>query len=529
MRSNLSVQANRATRRPTTHHICLLVLSVAVLALFSPTARAQTQPKPLPAVLTRIATAKINGQTQVQLTFTPTAPKFSIIKNGNYSTAIGFALSSRTASARVPAHLGDLLRSISFEQSSTVLILKMTTASPVQLSAAQTASNIITITANATSVSSASEATTGKLTGTSGGPLPKAIEPKPGEDGFAVVPLKYADVSEVVGLLSNGVTIKPNDIFTPDQPDFGSAGLGGASSFNPAPPPTPQSQDEPLGQSVDQAIGVDRRLNAIILRGSPEQIARLKSEIEKIDVPIKSVMFETTFVELNQTGAHNVGLDFNNANSQIGVATFQTGQFIPPGFPPKGGLSSLSLQAAIYAQVSKGNGRIISKPRIAAQSGSEAKIITGDALPILTSIALSGVNGVSQQVQYVNVGVTLQIEPRVSSDGFVTSHIFCVVSSVTGYSQGYPTISQRKAETSVTVQDGDSFAIGGLTQENDISNNNKVPILGDIPLIGNIFDLSKGTDSKTELYIVVTPHIIHGDATTVVSDARKDTKAPLIQ
>src|SRR6202008_2715099 len=100
-----------------------------------------------------------------------------------------------------------------------------------------------------------------------------------------------------------------------------------------------------------------------------------------------------------------------------------------------------------YAQVQKGHGRIVSKPRIAAQSGSSAKIITGDALPVLTSITLSGVNGVSQQVQYVNVGVTLQIAPRVSSDGFVTSHVFCVVSSVTGVSQGYPTISQREAST----------------------------------------------------------------------------------
>lgn len=58
----------------------------------------------------------------------------------------------------------------------------------------------------------------------------------------------------------------------------------------------------------------------------------------------------------------------------------------------------------------------------------------GDALPILTAITLSGVNGVSQQVQYVNVGVTLQIAPRVSADGFVTSHVYAVVSSVTGFS-----------------------------------------------------------------------------------------------
>jgi general secretion pathway protein D len=172
-------------------------------------------------------------------------------------------------------------------------------------------------------------------------------------------------------------------------------------------------------------------------------------------------------------------------------------------------LTSVGLQAAIYAQVSKGNGRIISKPRIAAQSGSTAKIITGDALPILTAITLSGVNGVSQQVQYVNVGVTLQIAPRVSKDGFVSSHVFCVVSSVTGFSQGYPTISQREAETAATVRDGESFVIGGLSQEDVINTKTKVPLLGDIPLVGQAFRSDRKTRAKTELYIVVTPHIVH--------------------
>src|SRR5205814_5092497 len=187
---------------------------------------------------------------------------------------------------------------------------------------------------------------------------------------------------------------------------------------------------------------------------------------------------------------------------------YQRGQFIPPGVPAGDHLTSLSFQAAVYAQISKGNGKILSKPRIAAQSGSTAKIITGDALPILTAITLSGVNGVSQQVQYVNVGVTLQIAPRVSSDGFVTSHVFCVVSSVTGFSQGYPTISQREAETSATVHDGETFVIGGLTEENELSTRDKIPGVGDIPILGGLFRVHKGTNANTELYIVVTPHIV---------------------
>jgi general secretion pathway protein D len=227
-------------------------------------------------------------------------------------------------------------------------------------------------------------------------------------------------------------------------------------------------------------------------------------------------------VELTETGAKAIGIDFANANGQLAVATYQSGQFIPVGVPTGNHLSSIQLQAALYAEIRKGNGRIVSKPRIAAQSGGTAKIITGDALPILTAITLSGVNGVSQQVQYVNVGVTLQIAPRVSGDGFVSSHVYAVVSSVTGFSQGYPTISQRQAETSATVRDGDSFVIGGLTQDENINNKSKVPVLGDIPLVGQAFRTDRNTRSKTELYIIVTPHIVHRVGSQSLTVARQE-------
>ncbi len=269
----------------------------------------------------------------------------------------------------------------------------------------------------------------------------------------------------------------------------------------------PATEDLPLGQSVDSSLAIDRRLNAIWIKGSPERIARVKDQIALIDIPVDSVILETQFVELTESGARNVGIDLANANGQIAVAAAPKA-IMSLGIDPNKIVPSAALQASIYAQIQKGEGRILSKPRIAAQSGSTAKIITGDALPILTSITLSGVNGVSQQVQYVNVGVTLQIAPRVSPDGYVTSHIYGVVSSVTGYSQGYPTISQREAETSASVRDGETFVIGGLTQENALKTKSKVPLFGDIPLLGQAFRLEKSTRNRTELYIVITPHIV---------------------
>lgn len=344
---------------------------------------------------------------------------------------------------------------------------------------------------------------------------------------ITVVPLKYADVSEIAGLLGGNPAIRPNDGFIPQEPNFGSSGtqgyyggsgFGGGGSL---PGSTITSSlangaaaSEPIGQNVSATIGIDRRLNAIVLRGPAWQIAAIRDQIAKLDVAVASVILETEFVELTETGARNLGLDLNNSNGQIGNASFIYSKGFPglSDTPAHGGFSA-GFQVALYAQIAKGEGRIVSKPRISAQSGSIARIVTGDALPILTSIALSGINAVQQQVQYVNVGVTLQIAPRVSDDGFVTSHVFAVVSSVTGYSQGYPTISQREASTSATVRDGEIFVIGGLTQESNLVNKSKVPLLGDIPILGALLKVEHSTRVKRDLYIVVTPHIVRGNVT----------------
>jgi general secretion pathway protein D len=340
-----------------------------------------------------------------------------------------------------------------------------------------------------------------------------------GED-FEVIRLKYADVSEIVGLLTANQSIKSNDDFTPQEPNFGSSGGGSAGYFGSGGlPPSPiliasngtVTNSDSVGQAIDGTIGIDRRLNAVILRGPPDRLAAIKREIAMLDVPVTSVVLETEFVELSETGARNLGLDFNNANGQITAVNVDYSRGFP-GFsdtPRHGGVNA-AFQVALYAQIAKGEGKIVSKPRISAQSGATAKIVTGDALPILTSIALSGVNAVQQQVEYVNVGVTLQIAPRVSDDGFVTAHVFAVVSSVTGFSQGYPTISQREASTSATVHDGEPFVIGGLTEESRILNKSKLPLLGDLPLLGALFTTEHTSQAKRDLYIVVTPHIVLG-------------------
>jgi general secretion pathway protein D len=488
--------------------LCIAIL----LCLWSGTAFAQNARS-----LTQVSVSEAgSGEILVTLDFDQAAPEARIGGNDTNRITVTLLSTSRGPAARYEGDPSSLLRDIVFTQESTSLLLTFVLAakSNMEITVDSQRRFVVKLTALERRTGS-NDANRDKEVSNPGEAktLRQAVDPPPGEDSFELIQLKYADVSEVVGLLSDGVSVRSNDSFIPREPGFGSPGTNTTAVQNLQ--DENQPDDRPLGEAVDSRLAIDRRLNAIWVRGSPEQIERVRAQIEKIDIPLTSVLLETEFVELTETGAKSLGIDFANANGQIAVGTVQSGQFIPfanlTNSTPPGRLDSISLQAALYAQIAKGEGRIISKPRIAAQSGSTAKIITGDALPILTAITLSGVNGVSQQVQYVNVGVTLQIAPRVSSDGYVTSHVFCVVSSVTGFSQGYPTISQREAETSATVRDGEAFVIGGLVQESELKSRTKVPLLGDIPILGRAFNVDRRTSAKTELYILITPHIIHRD------------------
>jgi general secretion pathway protein D len=333
-----------------------------------------------------------------------------------------------------------------------------------------------------------------------------------------VVLLKYADISEIAGVLVSGSTITTNDTFTPQQTSIGTSslggGVGGVSGFS-QPAQTqafgPQGfggQATGVAQRVNDNIAIDRRLNAVILSGTHDVIAGLKTIIDKLDVPVPSVMLEVQIVELTDTAARNVGLDVVDSSGILANASGTNGYTIKS---QQFGSGEITLLGNLYASVSSGNAKIIAKPRILAQSGQPASILTGDAIPIESTVVVSGGSSVtSQQVNYVNVGVNLQIQPRVSSDGYVTSHIYSDVSSVTAFvgTAQAPQISQRTASTTATVKDGDSFVIGGLLQDNEIRNLSKLPFIGDLPLIGAFFRHVNTSRTQDNLYVIVTPHII---------------------
>jgi general secretion pathway protein D len=444
------------------------------------------------------------------LTFNGGVPNYRIYGNGSTDVSLMLVGTTRASNAAASIAGHDSLKSITIDALGDSLDVTFHESAPATLSIAVGTGQSLVAAIAVTAKGSA--ATFGAQ------PAAPANAPPPADAAGAaemeIVPLKYADVSEIVGLLVAGQQIPSNDTFVPQTQNFGSAGpsggFGGAGigGFNGSSIGSSLTVSQTagvggasLGQQINENIGVDRRINAIVLTGPAELVDRLKAKIAKLDVPLPSVNLETQIVELTDSGARDAGVDLTAGGGPTVTGTYQIKSL-------NTGTGSVSLQAAIYAQILKGQGKLIARPSIVAQNGAAAQIITGDALPIVTSIAVSGVNAVSQQVQYVNVGVNLQIQPRISGDGYVTSHVSAQVSSVTGYQQGYPTLSQRQATTSATVKDGEPFVIGGLLQQNEISNLSRVPGIGNLPLIGGLFRVRHDQRQSTNLYIIVVPHVL---------------------
>ena len=131
----------------------------------------------------------------------------------------------------------------------------------------------------------------------------------------------------------------------------------------------------------------------------------------------------------------------------------------------------------------------------------------------MQSTIYPGSSAVTQEsTSYVTVGINLEILPRIRGDGNVEAQTYAEVSSVeasVATSQGsVPEVSLRRASTATLVHDGTPFVIAGLLQDNEIANMSKIPIFGDLPLIGGLFRSTHTSTQSTNLYIVVTPHIV---------------------
>lgn len=168
----------------------------------------------------------------------------------------------------------------------------------------------------------------------------------------------------------------------------------------------------------------------------------------------------------------------------------------------------LSLGAQLNLQIQRGTARVLADPRITTLSGRTATIRAGDTISILTTVGGGVGTYTTTQLQNFQTGVTLDITPLVTADNEVTVALHPIVNSLSGLVNGVPQISTRDTQTTVHLKNNQTLVIGGLIQEDVTRTENKVPLLGDLPLIGGVFRNSQLNSTRNELIIVVTPHVL---------------------
>jgi type II secretory pathway component GspD/PulD (secretin) len=166
--------------------------------------------------------------------------------------------------------------------------------------------------------------------------------------------------------------------------------------------------------------------------------------------------------------------------------------------------NSLQINATINALVTKGEAQILARPSLSSLNNVPASLLVGEQYPIVYFDARTG----TQQVQFVNVGVNLNVTPTIGTDGIITTDLETDYSQVTGTISNFPVITTRKAQSTLRVRDGETIVIAGLFSDVDSRTLTKVPFLGDIPFIGEIFRNRARNRSRDEVVFLITPHLV---------------------
>lgn len=278
----------------------------------------------------------------------------------------------------------------------------------------------------------------------------------------------------------------------------------------------------------DVVYNVDTRLNLIIAEGSPGAIDQVRELLAEIDRPLDQVMIDLKVVDISDNGSKNLGVTWGGVDTpgqvSIGLNEYAMGETIgrdAVGNPiANAGLASLTnvpiaigtfartplaLAASIQFLVTQNEAKILASPRVAALSGVESLIHIGDKYPIVYFDPRAG----QFQVQYVDIGIKLDVKSEVKADGYVVVEVRPEVSTLLELiNNQYPRTAVRIVETTMRVKDGDTIIIGGLIREEDIQNVQKVPLLGDLPVLGALFRSVVVTKNRNEVVLMMTPSIM---------------------
>lgn len=265
-------------------------------------------------------------------------------------------------------------------------------------------------------------------------------------------------------------------------------------------------------------VVIDERANTVTIRGTPDTIKVAEQMIAAQDLPEPEVMLEVEVLEVSHERLSNLGIEWPNAFTMSTPSTADTWGVLH--HLPLNSLNVSGLSATANFKLTDTDANLLASPRIRTRNKEKARILIGDKLPVISSSSTPSTSGPSytQMIQYIDVGIKLEVEPQVYRDGDVGIKLNLEVSNITntiqsgnsqtGLSSLAYQIGTRSASTSLRLRDGESQILGGLISDQDRKSADKVPGLGQLPVLGRLFSDHNGDHVKTEIVLQITPHIV---------------------
>lgn len=270
----------------------------------------------------------------------------------------------------------------------------------------------------------------------------------------------------------------------------------------------------------------DPNTNSIIVVTDPNNLELIQQILGQLDQIPEQVMIETVIVEATLDKSLKLGVEWNYAAGKSfgqtgvksnGVTDFggQTGTTPAQGF--RYTVSGGNIGAFLNALATDDKYQVLSTPRIFTSNNVEAQINISQSIPYVLSTREDTNGNLSYNYAFQDVGIILDVTPQITANGYVTLDVSQTANDLQGYTDfNAPIVNQRQAQTTVSVKDGDTIILGGIIRNTVTSTVKKVPLLGDIPILGELFKSTSKDNQKTELMVFLTPHIVRND-----EDARK--------
>jgi hypothetical protein len=263
-------------------------------------------------------------------------------------------------------------------------------------------------------------------------------------------------------------------------------------------------------------VKVNEGQNAVILSAPKDVLTKFREDIKQFDVPAEQIMIDVMMVEMTDSAAKELGFDWlwNNAGKSAEILS-GSGDLLYRSF----GHLTKEFTVRLNALIENGQARVKANPRIATMSGQPASIFVGRQRYLSQSV---------NNTNYIDAGISLDMTPWTGGEGEIIAEIHPQVSVMSAPDPitRLPEKSTRQANTVVRVKDGDTIIIGGLTQTEKTNTRSRIPVLGNLPLVGWLFAKSERSEAQTEMVFFITPRIM-SQTGHLKPEREKELLAPL--